>query len=214
MTERYQSSPPEGTDASTKSADPATRRRGAALERAIFGAVFDQLEAVGYAKLTMEGVATAARTGKAALYRRWTDRDDLVLDAVRHALPMPAEVPLRGSVRDDILALLHCQLAAIEVTKGFALQVKSEGTPKSGLLHALHRERVSEPIRKLILEVLAHGAERGEVRPEAVSEQMARVGPAMLVHYCVTEGPDVPGEYLTSLVDDVILPLVRTQAVP
>jgi AcrR family transcriptional regulator len=186
-----------------------TRRRGAALERAIFEAVFDQLETVGYAKLTMEGVAAAAHTGKAALYRRWDGKDDLVLDAVRHALPSPADIPLSGSVRDDILSLLRCALTAIEVTKGFALQVKPAGDPAVEMLHALHRERVSEPIRKLILEVLRCGAERGEVRPEAVTEHTARVGPAMLTHYCVTEGPDVPDDYLVSLVDDIILPLIR-----
>jgi AcrR family transcriptional regulator len=52
-------------------APPATRRRGQILEHAIFDAVLDQLQTVGYTGLTMEGVAACAHTGKAALYRRW-----------------------------------------------------------------------------------------------------------------------------------------------
>src|SRR4051794_22556600 len=102
----------EGTFAFTKCRGlpmtPATRRRGDALEKAIFDAVFEQLSAVGYAKLTMEGIAAAAQTGKAALYRRWTTKDDLLRDALEHALPVPSEIPEHDNVRDDLLALLRC----------------------------------------------------------------------------------------------------------
>src|ERR687892_2888452 len=89
-----------------------SRRRGETLERAIFDAVLDQLQAVGYVGLTMEGVATCAHTGKAALYRRWPRKEDLVVDALDHALPSIADLPDHGSVRDDLLDLLR-QLAAM-----------------------------------------------------------------------------------------------------
>lgn len=50
--------------------------------------------------------AAAAGTGKAALYRRWSNKGDLVADAICHALPTPADVAVHGDVREDILALL------------------------------------------------------------------------------------------------------------
>jgi hypothetical protein len=71
------------------------------------------------------------------------------------------------------------------------------------------RARVNDPSRQLILEVLRCGAEQGQVRPEAVTMQVAKVGPAMLVHHCISEGPDVPDEVLLGIVDDVIMPLVQ-----
>ena len=80
-----------------------TRRRGETLEHAIFDAVLDELQAVGYAGLTMEGVAARARTGKAALYRRWPCREDLIVDALHYALPSLADPPDHGNVRDDLL---------------------------------------------------------------------------------------------------------------
>ena len=55
----------------------STRRRGDALECAIYEAVFHQLQTVGYTGLTMEGLAACARTGKAPLDRRWSGRQDL-----------------------------------------------------------------------------------------------------------------------------------------
>src|SRR5215510_10510584 len=103
-----------GSEAMVGPADPATapacgpphgrtRRRGAALEQAIYDAVLDQLQAVGYVGLTMEGVAARAHTGKAALYRRWPRKEDLVVDALEHTLPSPTDLPDHGEVRDDLL---------------------------------------------------------------------------------------------------------------
>jgi AcrR family transcriptional regulator len=83
------------------------RRRGEALNAAIFRATLDELAEVGYAKLTMERVAERARTGKASLYRRWPSRMELAMDAVYHALPDPASPPDTGSLRGDLLALLR-----------------------------------------------------------------------------------------------------------
>jgi Bacterial regulatory proteins, tetR family len=75
------------------------RRRGRALDEAIYRATLDELAEHGYAKLTMEGVADRARAGKASLYRRWPTRVELVLDAVAHTLPDPLTVPDTGSLR-------------------------------------------------------------------------------------------------------------------
>lgn len=72
------------------------RRRGKELEQAIFEAALDQLTSGGFARLTMEGVASAARTGKAALYRRWASKVDLVVDALDSTLPRPADTPTSG----------------------------------------------------------------------------------------------------------------------
>src|SRR5438093_6245104 len=52
--------------------------------------------------LTMEGVAAGAQTGKAAVYRRWPSKEDLVADALEAGLPRFEEVPDLGSVREDL----------------------------------------------------------------------------------------------------------------
>lgn len=75
------------------------RRRGAVLERAILDAALEQLSTVGWNGLTMEGVAARAQTGKAAVYRRWPSKEDLVADALKAGLPSLTEAPDLGSVR-------------------------------------------------------------------------------------------------------------------
>ncbi|MET7999345.1 helix-turn-helix domain-containing protein [Nonomuraea glycinis] len=55
--------------------------------------------AVGYARLTMESVAARARTGTAVLYRRWANKDQMVLAAIAHYRNShPVAVPDTGSL--------------------------------------------------------------------------------------------------------------------
>ncbi|MGQ4357068.1 helix-turn-helix domain-containing protein, partial [Streptomyces drozdowiczii] len=56
------------------------RRRGSVLERAILEAALEALSTVGWNGLTMEGVAAGAQTGKAAIYRRWSSKEELVAE--------------------------------------------------------------------------------------------------------------------------------------
>lgn len=188
-----------------------TRRRGDDLRKAIFSAVLDELGSTGYARLTMESVAAAAGTGKAALYRRWANKDDLITETLRSVLPDPAELPLDGSVRDDLLALLLCMRDAMHLTAGAAFQVVKQeaATSAAGMLHAMVQQRVLDPCRDLIVEVLRRGAEAGELRPGAANPRLATAGPAMLIHYALTVAPEVPDEYLVGIVDDVVLPAAR-----
>ena len=55
-------------------------RRGTAVEKAISDAVLAELAEVGFGRLTFEGVAERAGTGKSPLYPRWPDTVSLVID--------------------------------------------------------------------------------------------------------------------------------------
>ena len=187
----------------------ATRRRGRALESAIFQATLEQLAAVGYPKLTMEGVAEAAGTGKAALYRRWTNKEDLVFDALADALPRPLELPEQPTVREDLIALFECYKQVHTVAYGAAFRaLKEESSAQYSRLHDMLRSTVTGPVKDLLLAALQRGVERGEVRPEAVTPRVASLGPALMSYYCITEKPVVPDDYVASIVDEVMLPLI------
>src|SRR5579863_3612643 len=85
-----------------------SRRRGEVLEAALLDAAWAELQAVGYAGLTMEAVADRAGTSRAVLYRRWRNRPELVIAAMRRHRPMlSGEIPDTGSLRGDVLAVLR-----------------------------------------------------------------------------------------------------------
>ncbi len=191
-------------------AAPATRRRGGDLEAAIFDAVFAQLEAVGYRGLTMEGVANGARTGKAALYRRWRSKDELITDALKHVLPEPPTAPATGSVREDMLQILGCLRDTLIACRGAAFRVlKTESDEGMGLVHDVVRDRLSRPVRELLYEALQEAAARGEIRPEAATRLISDVGPSVMVYRNLTEGGPITDDDLATLVDEVLMPIVR-----
>ncbi|MFB8174237.1 TetR/AcrR family transcriptional regulator [Kitasatospora purpeofusca] len=189
---------------------PATRRRGPELEQAIFDAVFQQLTTVGYGRLTMDSVAATAGTGKGSLYRRWPDKNALIVDALRASLPSPSDVPPQGDLRSDLLALLTRIRDALESSYGVTFQaLKAEPGPGAGLVHQAVRERVFAPYRELFLAALARGAAKGEVDPAVLTTVVANAGPAMLIHRYFLEGAGIPDDFIVDVVDQVLLRMVR-----
>jgi AcrR family transcriptional regulator len=68
---------------------------------------------VGYPRLTIEGLAARAGAGKATIYRWWTTKGDLVLEAAADHLAIGL-VPDTGDTRQDLL------IAAQQLIKTFS----------------------------------------------------------------------------------------------
>ena len=84
------------------------RRRGTELETAILDAGWKQLLEGGYLGFTFEAIAERAETGKAAVYRRWPNKEALLLAVLSHSyLGMPPTIDDTGSLRGDVIARLR-----------------------------------------------------------------------------------------------------------
>jgi AcrR family transcriptional regulator len=186
----------------------APRRRGDALTAAIFEATISELQEVGYAELTMERVASRARASKGSLYRRWSSRAALVVDAMDHAKTREAHAPDTGSVREDLLGYL---LATAESMNGAAGEagrgLMAECVRDPELMEAV-RLRFTDRAVAAVLDVLRRGAVRGEVRASALTHRIASIGPALLRHHFMVYGAPVPESVVVEIVDDVLVPLI------
>ncbi|MFE7276834.1 TetR/AcrR family transcriptional regulator [Streptomyces sp. NPDC057623] len=187
------------------------RRRGAVLERAILDAALEQLSTVGWNGLTMEGVAAGAQTGKAAVYRRWPSKEDLVADALRAGLPQFESAPDLGSVREDLLELCRQAREAMFSRPGFALRsvIHECDTSQAERFHNVIFEGVVEPTIGLLREVITRGIERGEVRPDAANGYVFDAIPAMMMYrskMCSSEWSD---QDLEEMIEQLMLPLLR-----
>ncbi|GAA3142423.1 TetR/AcrR family transcriptional regulator [Nonomuraea roseoviolacea] len=79
--------------------------RGAKVRAAVHAATLAELVDKGYAALTVEGVAQRAGVHKTTVYRRWKDRESLLVDALAEHLAADVPVPDTGTVEDDLRAL-------------------------------------------------------------------------------------------------------------
>ncbi|MFE5942887.1 TetR/AcrR family transcriptional regulator [Streptomyces sp. NPDC056480] len=202
------------TSRSTAAARPAgvvLRRRGPVLERAILEAALEQLSSVGWNGLTMEGVAVGAQTGKAAVYRRWPSKEDLVADALQAGLPAFDEAPDLGSVREELYELCRRVRDVMYSKPGFALRAVLHECDAEAAerFHGLIVTGVVEPSARLFRDVLRRGITRGEVRADANNDLVVDVVPAMMMYrskVCASEWPD---REIADLIDRIMVPLLR-----
>ncbi len=179
------------------------------MEDAILRAAWEELVTVGYANLTMEGVAARAGTSKTVIYRRWRNRAELVIAAMRlHAPMLSGDVPDTGSVRGDVLALLRRvgqRLAELGPETIFGLL--SELVQDADLSSYVQAQQTG---LDAMMTILKRGAERGEVRLDKVTPRIASLPVDLLRHELFVTRAPVPETVLTEIVDDIFLPLIRT----
>jgi AcrR family transcriptional regulator len=193
------------------------RRRGAALEDAIRAAAYAELSEVGYLAFSVEAVAERARTGKASIYRRWPTKQELVLDSLCSALPTPSMCGLELELTDDVSTVDALRQVARAIAgimsspAGDAMRaVKCEAFSDPELARTVD-ERFQAPRRAALIALLQRGVERGEVRPEAATELVADVLPAMLAHRVILMREQVTEQDIMSIIDEVVIPLVSVR---
>ncbi|MFI6474752.1 TetR/AcrR family transcriptional regulator [Streptomyces sp. NPDC050516] len=187
------------------------RRRGPVLERAILDAALEQLSTVGWSGLTMEGVAAVAQTGKAAVYRRWPSKAELVADALRSGFPGLDDAPDHGSVREDLYQLCRRVRGTMYSRSGHALRsvLYECDSASADRFHELILQRVIEPANKLFREVVRRGIERGDVRPDATGELVFDVIPGLMMYRQKVCGSEWSDEDIAAMIDQVMVPLLR-----
>lgn len=185
------------------------RRRGPALEQAIYAAALSEMSAHGLDAMTMEGVAAKARTGKASLYRRWSSKEDLVLEAVGCAMPALEDIEQStGSLRDDLLGVLRRMLTFVQGPNGALVRGLIGAADVDHPLRLMARTRLIEPRLHLLRRLIEQAIERGEARSGSATLPLAQVGPALLLYRFMLLG-HVADDDVLEIVDEVVLPLLR-----
>jgi AcrR family transcriptional regulator len=200
-----------GCDNSTNERRVA-RRRGDTLLNAIYDAVLTEMSVHGFSGLTMEGVASCARTGKAALYRRWSCKEDLAVEALNQVLPCVGSPPDSGDLRTDLATVLHMMRKSVNSPAGCViLGVMAELDRDHEFVKTIN-ERVLRPRKSTILAILEGAAARGEISADRVSTLVAETPNALVMTRVLCDGPPVSARLIDEILDDVMMPLVCSGA--
>jgi AcrR family transcriptional regulator len=148
-------------------ARPPGRPRSERAARAIIDATIDLLaEEGGVAGVSIEAVAARAGVGKTTIYRRWPNKEALIIDALAD-LKEPFPQPRGESAREDLVAIARTFVTDRADKKRlecyWSIMGGAERYPE--LMSRFTRE-VVEPRRDIIRMVLRRGMDTGELRAD------------------------------------------------
>jgi AcrR family transcriptional regulator len=184
------------------------RRRGTAVEKAISDAVIAELAEVGFGRLTFEGVAERAGTGKSPLYRRWPDTVSLVIDTLEKLAADPAGYRPTGILRDDLIGLTVHMTKTLHGVNGEAFRSLLGEAHRYPQLLARFKSQVLDPLFETLTDLLRDAAGRGEISPERLTPVVLEVLHALIVKRALLDTHSPTKKDITEMVDQVLLPLL------
>ncbi|WP_406279018.1 TetR/AcrR family transcriptional regulator [Embleya sp. NBC_00896] len=199
---------------------PRRAPAGAAVLRedvtaAIRGAVFEELAAVGYGRMSIEAVARRAGVGKTAVYRRWPAKLDMVVDLILAVAVQDLPAPDTGTLRGDLRLLLG--MAARALLHPLASQIIPDLLAEAARNPEITRKLdtvLHGTQRRLGTTVLLAAGERGELPPDTDVEPALDliIGP-LYWRLAVTRTP-LTDDYLDRLTTTTVAALRAAVEIP
>lgn len=145
--------------------------RGPALDQRILDAAVDVVADRGVEGFSVDAVAARAGVARTTVYRRWSDRYELLVAAVRHR-DRRVPTPNTGDLRRDLFEVLSAlaQLTAEPDAVPFMLAVLRGAATDPRI--AEHHRRLADEHERPVLTVLQLARARGEL-PEGVDLEAA-----------------------------------------
>lgn len=185
------------------------RPRDSKREVAIAQATIDLIQEVGYERCTIEAIAHKARVSKATIYRRWKNKQEVIVNTVSHHAFCKTPAINTGNLRDDLVELL---LAKVKVLKGpdgaviASIMTASKVDPELG-------KAIPNSIRDSEIhmheDILERAIKRGEISPGANLELLAEITPTIMTYRIFMSQQSVSRKFIEQLVDDVLIPSVQ-----
>ncbi len=193
------------------------RPRSADADRAIVDATLTLLIEVGLGALSIEEVATRAGVSKATIYRRFPNKDALIVESLACMLDTspPPTIQDDISTRDILVRMISGMRQWYRESPNGALMPRMLGYARTNPeLFGCFYDRVLAPRRENLKQVLIRGIERGEVRRDIDLDLAVTmiIAPTFFTATVGMGGRDVtPGSGPTDFVDAVLRGLAPSQ---
>lgn len=192
-------------------------KRGRPLDlsrnKVILTATLDLLAESGFDALTIDAVAAKAKVGKATIYRRWSSKTDLVIDAASMMSSfekMEESLNRNQGLRDQLIDLLsytfQCEdnKAQNTLTAIYTAASSNEKLDKA-LKHEFywhHRESIESIIKPFLKEP--------HTLTEAEFDLLADIGPALITYRGIFTGKPSDRKDVEQIVDMLMLPMIES----
>lgn len=182
------------------------RPRDHGRDEAIHEAALAILSEVGYDRTTVEAIALRAQVGKATIYRRFKNKEEILISAMGAHTACSIPRIDTGNLRDDLIALIREHVKVLE---------GPDGELKMGLLTVAHRDRElgkflgeHNPIEadSQSAEVFERARARGEISESADIDFLSEVVPSIITHRIFITHQPVNHKFIEQLVDQLLIP--------
>jgi AcrR family transcriptional regulator len=193
---------------SPRTAKAAPTRRRESSKKAILAAALTLAREVGYAKLTIEGIAARAGVGKQTIYRWWPSKGSVLFEALLAASEAPdgsPELPDTGDIEVDLKFVLK------ETVKEFndpgydsVLRALTVEIVQDSALAEDYAARLDKPMRELKKRRLRAAQEAGQISPDADIEVAVDMIWGVVANRWLTRGGPLTEEFSDAVVETVL----------
>jgi len=189
------------------------RPRDPSRDEAIIDATIDVLVRDGYDRLSMEGVAAAAGVGKATVYRRWSSKAELVIDAMATLKPAIDGIDT-GTLDGDLELMVVASCSPQSHRLQRVMMSICSALPREPELLEAFRTRFTEPRIARITAMLERARSRGELGPGVDVAMAASLVPSLMLQRALMTGKPAGRAYAEQVVGSVLLPVLGRPARP
>lgn len=199
--------------AAQKSAQPApnSTRRSEKSRRAIYDAALALVGEVGYPRTTIEGIAARAGVGKQTIYRWWSSKADVLLEAFldlseqasRDAGPeYEFAIPDTGDLAADLKAVLRLTVDQLQDPR---FEIPSRALAAEGVVNEevgrVFTAKLLQPSLQLYVDRVRAAQEAGQVRQEVDPRIALELWVSPLAQRWLQYTGPITYEYTDTLVD-------------
>jgi len=188
-----------------------TRKRGDTLVESIYDAAVKLIKEVGYANLTFQQIAKAAKTSRSVLYRRWANMFDLLMEIVddRSSKALGGQLIDRientGTLRGDLLNLLKLyQMTYTEIGPEILSAVLFEIGQGNNKVHEAEVDAAAKNIL-VMRKLLRNAKSRGEKIKEVSDITLTLPFNLIRMEYLLYKYVDY--DRIALFVDEILLPV-------
>jgi AcrR family transcriptional regulator len=182
---------------------PAGRPRDPACDAAILQATLDLFAEEGYAGVSIDRVAARAGVGKATIYRRYSSKAEMVVEAVRCGAQLDDWLPDTGNLRADLTSMMQ---PLIDRLRGDDAQLLV-----TFALERLHNPELNDQFGRLVIGkkrehlryLVTSAVERGDLPADVDADLIAEALPALIWHHALY-GLPIDDDLLGRILDTVL----------
>ena len=185
------------------------RPRDFGRDEAIHQAALALLSEVGYDRTTVEAIAHRAQVGKATIYRRFKNKEEILMSAMREHAACTLPRIDTGNLRDDLITLISEHVKLLNGPEGelmMSLLSIAHRDPELGKLLNQNSPIEAESESSKIFE---RAIKRGEISKKANIAFLSDVVPSIITHRIFITHQPVDKKFIEQLVDEVLIPALN-----